>query len=185
MGFEPTDTDFAGRRVSHFATGAFFSCWACKTRTNVMDSHADFQAARTRRTCHIHNYYGIFRLVLSSGWVPYATVWIGQLSHFPAWALIPNATTFGRSDIPDVASFRKDMNPWFGPKSLPYPDPMKLLAVSCLLLVAGCGHPVQRFVPVSPEHPELALDTKTGQTCLAMGQSQTLPKCGDLYKSGE
>jgi hypothetical protein len=65
---------------------------------------------------------------------------------------------------------------------------MKLLALSslsCLILVAGCGHPVQRFVPVAPEHPELALDTRTGQICLAMGQSQSMPKCGDLYKSGE
>ena len=76
---------------------------------------------------------------------------------------------------------------------MPYPDRMKLLAehrikllaLLCLLVVAGCGRPVQRFVPVAPDHPELALDTKTGQMCLAMGQGQSLPKCGDLYSSGE
>jgi hypothetical protein len=80
---------------------------------------------------------------------------------------------------------RKDLDVWPGPKILPYAVRMKLLALSCVLLVTGCGHPVQRFVPVSPEHPELALDTKTGQMCLAMGQGQSLPKCGDLYRSGE
>ena len=57
-----------------------------------------------------------------------------------------------------------------------------------LLLIVGCGHPTQRFVPSDAG----ALDTKTGKTChpypkdKAHGYSSdsgdTIPYCYDLYK---
>ena len=52
MGFEPTDTGFAGQRVSHFATGAFSDFGACTTRTNAIGPSWPY--IHTKRAANSH-----------------------------------------------------------------------------------------------------------------------------------
>jgi len=59
----------------------------------------------------------------------------------------------------------------------------KLPLLFALFLVAGCGHPIQRFVPSEGG----ALDTKTGKTCHPYPKDHPdshdpIPYCYDLYK---
>lgn len=72
---------------------------------------------------------------------------------------------------------------------------MKNLALIILLAfaVVGCGGNTQRFVPVTPANPTLALDTKTGMLCLSSALDfndlgarpvqgvQGMPTCHILY----
>ena len=65
---------------------------------------------------------------------------------------------------------------------------MKLLAATMLLALVGCAQS-QRFVPFVEDDSILALDTKTGQTCVSYKQAaQTdigipMANCVDLYNA--
>jgi hypothetical protein len=66
---------------------------------------------------------------------------------------------------------------------------VKLFAAFLLLGVAGCSHQSQRFVPFVEDDTILALDTKTGQTCVSYKEAAPakdgapMPYCVDLYNS--
>ena len=66
---------------------------------------------------------------------------------------------------------------------------MKYFAVALLLLITGCSGQTQRFIPFVEDDTILALDTKTGQTCVSykeatMSKDGTpMPYCVDLYNS--
>jgi hypothetical protein len=66
---------------------------------------------------------------------------------------------------------------------------VKYFAVVLLLGIAGCSRQSQRFVPFVEDDTILALDTKTGQTCVsykevALDKDGTpMPYCVDLYNS--
>jgi hypothetical protein len=66
---------------------------------------------------------------------------------------------------------------------------VKIFAAIMLLAIVGCSGQSQRFVPFVDDDTILALDTKTGQTCVsykqaAMPQDGTpMPYCVDLYNS--
>lgn len=67
--------------------------------------------------------------------------------------------------------------------------PMKILAAVMLLLIVGCSRQSQRFVPFVEDNTILALDTKTGQTCVSYKRASLpdagtpMPYCMDLYNS--
>jgi hypothetical protein len=66
----------------------------------------------------------------------------------------------------------------------------KLLVIAMLVMTGGCERPYQRFVPFRGDNSSTALDTKTGQACLALpkkgiagsAQEANFPFCYDLYK---
>jgi hypothetical protein len=66
---------------------------------------------------------------------------------------------------------------------------VRILAAVLLLGVTGCSQQSQRFIPFVEDDTILALDTKTGQTCVsykeaAMTSDGTpMPYCVDLYNS--
>ena len=66
---------------------------------------------------------------------------------------------------------------------------MKILAAVLLLGIAGCSRQSQRFVPFVEDDTILALDTKTGQTCVSYREAALtkggtpMPYCVDLYNS--
>jgi hypothetical protein len=65
---------------------------------------------------------------------------------------------------------------------------VKILATMMLLATIGCSRQ-QRFVPFVEDDNILALDTKTGQTCVSYKQAAVtdigapMPYCVDLYNS--
>ena len=67
--------------------------------------------------------------------------------------------------------------------------PLKILAAISLLMMVGCSRQSQRFVPFVEDDTILALDTKTGQTCVSYKQvalpkgGTPMPYCVDLYNS--
>jgi hypothetical protein len=66
---------------------------------------------------------------------------------------------------------------------------VKILAAIALLAMVGCSGRSQRFVPFVEDDTILALDTKTGQTCVSYKQASMpkggtpMPYCVDLYNS--
>jgi hypothetical protein len=66
---------------------------------------------------------------------------------------------------------------------------VKILAAVMLLGIVGCSRQSQRFVPFVEDDTILALDTKTGQTCVSYKQAAytkggtPMPYCVDLYNS--
>jgi hypothetical protein len=63
---------------------------------------------------------------------------------------------------------------------------MKIGFLLLALSLAGCSHPVQRFVPAPiSTNPDRALDTKTGKLCMTSpkraNETEELPFCEDLY----
>jgi len=66
---------------------------------------------------------------------------------------------------------------------------VKILAGVMLLGIAGCSAQSQRFVPFVEDDTILALDTKTGQTCVSYKETALpkggtpMPYCVDLYNS--
>jgi uncharacterized protein YcfL len=66
---------------------------------------------------------------------------------------------------------------------------VKILAAVMLVVIVGCSRQSQRFVPFVEDDNILALDTKTGQTCVSYKQpvltnsGTPMPKCVDLYNS--
>jgi hypothetical protein len=66
---------------------------------------------------------------------------------------------------------------------------VKFLAAITLLVMVGCSRQSQRFVPFVEDDTILALDTKTGQTCVSYKQASMpkggtpMPYCVDLYNS--
>jgi hypothetical protein len=65
---------------------------------------------------------------------------------------------------------------------------VKILAATVLLAMMGCSRQ-QRFVPFVEDDNILALDTKTGETCVSYKQpaltdiGTPMPYCVDLYNS--
>jgi hypothetical protein len=66
---------------------------------------------------------------------------------------------------------------------------LKILAAVVLVAMVGCSRQSQRFVPFVEDETILALDTKTGQTCVSYKQAALtnsgtpMPYCVDLYES--
>jgi hypothetical protein len=66
---------------------------------------------------------------------------------------------------------------------------VKIVAAVMLLAMVGCSRQTQRFVPFVEDETILALDTKTGQTCVSYKQAALpkggipMPYCVDLYNS--
>jgi len=66
---------------------------------------------------------------------------------------------------------------------------LKILAAVVLVAMVGCSRQSQRFVPFVEDENILALDTKTGQTCVSYKQAALtnsgtpMPYCVDLYES--
>ncbi len=66
---------------------------------------------------------------------------------------------------------------------------VRILAAITLLALVGCSEQSQRFVPFVEDDTILALDTKTGQTCVSYKQASLskggtpMPYCVDLYNS--
>ncbi|MGC2403385.1 MAG: hypothetical protein WA510_26580 [Acidobacteriaceae bacterium] len=66
---------------------------------------------------------------------------------------------------------------------------MRILAAVLLLGIVGCSRQSQRFVPFVEDDTILALDTKTGQTCVSYKEAAMtkggapMPYCVDLYNS--
>jgi hypothetical protein len=71
---------------------------------------------------------------------------------------------------------------------------VKILAAVLLLGIVGCSQQSQRFVPFVEDETILALDTKTGQTCVSYKEAALkeaaltkggtpMPYCVDLYNS--
>ena len=66
---------------------------------------------------------------------------------------------------------------------------VRILAAIALLAMVGCSGRSQRFVPFVEDDTILALDTKTGQTCVSYKQASMpkggtpMPYCVDLYNS--
>jgi hypothetical protein len=66
---------------------------------------------------------------------------------------------------------------------------VRILAAFMLLAMVGCSGRSQRFVPFVEDDTILALDTKTGQTCVSYKQASMpkggtpMPYCVDLYNS--
>jgi hypothetical protein len=66
---------------------------------------------------------------------------------------------------------------------------VKILAAIALLAMVGCSGRSQRFVPFVEDDTILALDTKTGQTCVSYKQASMpkggtpMPYCVDLSNS--
>jgi hypothetical protein len=66
---------------------------------------------------------------------------------------------------------------------------VRFLAAFILLAMVGCSRQSQRFVPFVEDDTILALDTKTGQTCVSYKQASMpkggtpMPYCVDLYNS--
>ena len=66
---------------------------------------------------------------------------------------------------------------------------VRILAAIALLAMVGCSRQSQRFVPFVEDDTILALDTKTGQTCVSYKQASMpkggtpMPYCVDLYNS--
>lgn len=66
---------------------------------------------------------------------------------------------------------------------------VKILAAVMLLTIVGCSGQSQRFVPFVEDDSILALDTKTGQTCVSYKRTTLpdsgtpMPYCMDLYNS--
>jgi len=66
---------------------------------------------------------------------------------------------------------------------------IRILAAITLLVMVGCSGRSQRFVPFVEDDTILALDTKTGQTCVSYKQASMpkggtpMPYCVDLYNS--
>jgi hypothetical protein len=66
---------------------------------------------------------------------------------------------------------------------------VKILAPVMLMAMMGCSRQAQRFVPFVEDDNILALDTKTGQTCVSYKQAALtnggtpMPYCVDLYNS--
>ena len=66
---------------------------------------------------------------------------------------------------------------------------VRILAAFALLAMVGCSRQSQRFVPFVEDDTILALDTKTGQTCVSYKQASMpkggtpMPYCVDLYNS--
>jgi hypothetical protein len=66
---------------------------------------------------------------------------------------------------------------------------VKIVAAVMLLTLLGCSQQSQRFVPFVEDDTILALDTKTGQTCVSYKQvaltkgGSPMPYCVDLYNS--
>lgn len=66
---------------------------------------------------------------------------------------------------------------------------MKFLTMLLLAGISGCACMSQRFVPLEKEGDGVALDTKTGQECLAVPKEAMadpkdtghIPFCYDLY----
>jgi hypothetical protein len=66
---------------------------------------------------------------------------------------------------------------------------VKILVALLLVTMAGCSRQSQRFVPFVEDDTILALDTRTGQTCVSYKQAALtnsgtpMPYCVDLYNS--
>jgi hypothetical protein len=66
---------------------------------------------------------------------------------------------------------------------------MKILAAILLLATVGCSQRSQRFEPFVEDDTILAVDTKTGQTCVSYKEAALtkggtpMPYCVDLYNS--
>jgi hypothetical protein len=66
---------------------------------------------------------------------------------------------------------------------------VKILVAVLLVTIVGCSRQSQRFVPFVEDDNILALDTKTGQTCVSYKQAALtkggtpMPYCVDLYNS--
>jgi hypothetical protein len=66
---------------------------------------------------------------------------------------------------------------------------VKILAAVMLLTMVGCSGQSERFVPFVEDDSILALDTKTGQTCVSYKRpplpdgGTPMPYCMDLYNS--
>jgi hypothetical protein len=64
---------------------------------------------------------------------------------------------------------------------------LKFFASVMLATIVGCSRQPQRFVPFVEDDTILALDTKTGQTCVSYKQTTItasgtpMPYCVDLY----
>ena len=73
--------------------------------------------------------------------------------------------------------------------ALPHGGQLRILAAIALLVMVGCSRQSQRFVPFVEDDTILALDTKTGQTCVSYKQASMpkggtpMPYCVDLYNS--
>jgi hypothetical protein len=73
--------------------------------------------------------------------------------------------------------------------ALPLGGQVRILAAIALLVMVGCSRQSQRFVPFVEDDTILALDTKTGQTCVSYKQASMpkggtpMPYCVDLYNS--
>jgi hypothetical protein len=66
---------------------------------------------------------------------------------------------------------------------------VKILAAVLSVTMVGCSRQSQRFVPFVEDDNILAVDTKTGQTCVSYKQAALtkggtpMPYCVDLYNS--
>ena len=92
MGFEPTDTDFAGQRVSHFATGAI-QLLGLHNENECDRSSRRTYLSRILRPSHILNYYGIFARGLNSWTIVRAIFSMGESRPGHGIDFPPNAWT--------------------------------------------------------------------------------------------
>ena len=102
-------------------------------------------------------------------------------------ALTPACTTPLKCDSPPAVlkvNWKRDLS-----VALPLGGPVRILAAIILLTMVGCTRPAQRFVPFVEDDTILALDTKTGRTCVSYKQvsmpegGTPMPYCVDLYDS--